>query len=192
MKFIKSHIKHIIILIIVAYIFYYYFISIKYITSTTVEKPRIYTITIEKLQNEVKSINSQLTIKDVFNNLTDDIIDDIRSNPSDYRLVIVPFKFENKSKHRSIYDIKIEPHFSEKLKSNLIAYQDIIEINGSSSNVYVPEKSYDYCCKEIILKSNGKSDEELLKEIEETKYDVYGKVSNFTNYSRTHLLDTIE
>lgn len=192
MKFIKSHIKHIIILIIVAYIFYYYFISIKYITSTTVEKPSMYPISIKQLEDQVKCIDSRLTIKDVFNNLTDDIIDDIRNNPSDYRLVDVTFKFENKSKHRAIYQVKLEPHFSKKLEDNLISYQDTLELNGAAAPVHAAPKSYDCSYKEIILKSNGKSDEELLKEIEETKYDVYGKVSNFTNYSRTHLLDTIE
>lgn len=151
--------KHINIKVIVLGIIILLFLLVVYrVFIHVVIDAKIVSIEVLALQkDDIDSIKGQTSTKDELG-LSDSQVKEIIDNPSEFRYVVYKFSLKNTSNNTSIDYINIKPLFSKEMINNVVGYK---KVDGVSPILIPPNGKYEHFPKSVLVKRNGKTDEEL-------------------------------
>lgn len=106
-------------------------------------------------------------------NLNASNYNDIKLDPQKYKMIHISYNINNKSKLLGLYDINIEGVFNNAVSNIIIGKINSQQSDDSPQKVKPMEKENSRF--QFIVNANGKSDQEILDYVKESKFKLVGK-----------------
>lgn len=108
--------------------------------------------------------------------ISEEIGERVVKNPSEYRLVEYSFLLKNISEKKRAQLIKLSPEFPKEMKKIVIGYSKIDD--GEAPISLEPTETLEYN-KDILVKVDGKSENDIIKIAKGVKFNVTGITGNW-------------
>lgn len=107
--------------------------------------------------------------------MSEDNISDIKEHMNDYKLLIIPVDVINRSFIYDFNKITTDVNFNSKLEKSVICYNQGLEGDCMTGATYVYSIGKDCFFKHVVIKTDGKTDDELIKLAKKTKFTIHGE-----------------
>jgi len=169
--FIKNHKKLVVFLIIVLFLIYWF--SLRSIVYGKVENIKVIKYIEDGSSEDL--INDKLQYDRCVGpswGVSEEEFENIKEDPENYKMVCFGYKLNNYSLTRNLNDIYARPFFSKEFEKLVIGYDQICDGEYPQSiekglTGYGPVKA-------VLIKCDGKSDEEIMELAKKTSFLVTG------------------